>query len=258
MTIEDVPRKDLDNAEFLNLRQTTGKIADGLKKRLQAHLSVLKPLFIPRKLLGTYVKSGLKEDVPGSDKAFAELQQRYAAISEKPFGLRKRLNPPLPVISSQLECIPYQYNVQLGEDGTTITITSPTRYILSYESECPINRLKGMVAGTESRRAEEMKQALINYLCMGIFLEQRPALKELLQDLRYNIEIQKLDDLGGLPVVILTAPLQTFLPSDKFITEVTQLSGIPAFQEIIDIDAVENIGDPLQGTLRQYIASGHA
>ena len=254
MTIEDVPRKDLINEEFLSLRQTTGKIADGLKKSLQAHLSVLKPLFVPRKLLGTNVKSVLKEDVLGSDKAFAELQQRYAAISEKPFGLRKKLVPPLPAISDQLECIPYQYIVHLGEDGTkTVTITSPTRYILSYESECSLNRLMGMVAGTESRQAEDMKQSLINHLCMGIFLEQRPALKQLLQDLRYKVEIRKIDVLGGLPVVILTVPLQTFLPSDEFITEVTQLSGIPAFQEIIDSDAVEKMNDPLKDTLRQYI-----
>jgi hypothetical protein len=254
MTIEDVPRKDLDNEAFLNLRQTTGKIADGLTKRLQAHLSVLKPLFIPRKLLGTYVKSGSKQDVLGSDKAFATLQQRYAAICEKPFGLRKELTPPLPVISDQLTCTPYQYNVSLGEDGKkTIMINSPTRYILSYESECSINRLKGMVAGTESRRTEDVKQSLINHLCMGIMLEQFPALKKLLQDLRYNVETQKIDTLGGLPVVILTVPLHTFLPSDKFITEVTQLSGIPAFQEIIDSDAVENMDDPLKDTLRQYL-----
>lgn len=254
MTIEDVSRKDLDNKEFLNLRETTGKIAAGLKKRLKVHLSVLKPLFIPRNLLGSYVRSTSNEDVLGSDKAFAKLQQRYAAISEKPFGLHKKLVPPLPVISNQLECIPYQYTVQLGEDNAKIiTITSPTRYILSYQSECPFDQLKGMVAGMESRRAEDIKQSLINHLCMGIFLEQRTELKQLLQDLRYIVEIQKIDDLGGLPVVILAVPLKTSLPSDKFIAEVTQLSGIPAFQEIIDFDAVENMGDPLKDTLRQYI-----
>jgi hypothetical protein len=254
MANNDAMRKDLDNEAFLNLRQTTGKIADGLKKRLQTHLSVLKPLFTPRKLLGTYVRNSLKEDVLGSDKAFAKLQQRYAAICEKPFELRKELIPPLPVISNQLACSSYQYNLPLGKDGEkVITITSPTRYILSYESECSINQLKGIVAGTESRRPEDMKQSLINHLCMGILLEQFPELKNLLQDLRYNVETHEIDDLGRLPVVILTVPLQTFLPSDEFITQVTQLSGIPAFQEIIDSDAMKNMEDPLKNTLKQYL-----
>jgi len=254
MTIEDVPRKDLDNEGFLNLRQATGKIADDLKKRLEAHLSVIKPLFVPHKLLGTYVKSRSKEDIPGSDKAFATLQQRYAAICEKPFGLRKELIPPLSSISDQLTCTPYQYTVSLGKTGENpITINSPTRYILSYESECTINRLKAMVAGAKSRRPEEMKQSLINHLCMGIMLERFPALKKLLQDLRYTVETQKIDTLGNLAVVILAVPLQTFLPSNKFITEITQLSGVPAFQEIIDADAVEKMEDPLKRMLEHYL-----
>lgn len=254
MYYNKVKRKDLDNEAFLSLRQTTGKIADSLKNRLQTHLSVLKPLFAPQKLLGTYTRNSLKEDMPGSDKAFAKLQQRYAAICEKPFGLRKELTPPLPVISSQLIGTPYKYNLPAGKDEKkTITITSPIRYILSYESECSINQLKGIVTGTESRRPEDMKQSLINHLCMGIMLEQFPELKSLLQDLRYNVETQKIGNLGGLPVVTLTVPLQTFLPPDKFITQVTQLSGIPAFQEIIDSDAMKNMDDPLKELLSQYL-----
>ncbi len=254
MMIQDVSRKDLGNEEFLSLRQATDKIAGSLKKRLTAHLSVLKPLFIPRKLLGTYIQSASSDDVVGSDKAFARLQQLYAAISENPFGLRKKLVPPLPAISNQIEYVPFQYTVQFSEEGVkTVTITSPTRYILSYESKCPINRLKGMVSGTESRHPEDLKQSLINHLCMGIMLEQFPELKELLQDLRYDVEIRKIDELGGLPVVILSVPLKTFLPSDEFIIQVTQLSGVPAFQEIIDLDAVENMGDPLKDILRQNI-----
>jgi len=68
------------------------------------------------------------------------------------------------------------------------------------------------------------------------------------------VVIQKLEDLGGLPVVILKAPIESFLPSDDFILKITQLSGIPAFQEIIDLDAVEKMPDPLRKTLQQAIS----
>jgi len=60
-------------------------------------------------------------------------------------------------------------------------------------------------------------------------------------------------DLGNLPVVVLKAPVQTFLPPDDFILQVTQLSGIPAFQEIVDLETVENILDSLKETLKNLI-----
>ncbi len=246
----NIERKSLDSQEFLKLRQATDTISHMLAKRLKDHLSVLKPLFLPRKLLGTYIKSSSQQEIHGSDKAFAKLQEKYGAVCEKPFGLSKKLQPPLPAISNQIESTPFQYTLTLNDsDDKPITITSPTRFILSFQSECPINRLRGMLAGTEGRQIEDMRQALINHLSMVIFLELFPALTQLLKDLRYEVEIVELSNLGNIPVVILTAPIPTFLPADNFITEITQLSGIPAFQEIIDINALDNIPDPLADAL---------
>ena len=244
-------RKDLDNQQFMQLRQNTEKISEVLKKRLSEHLNVLKPLFIPRKLLGTYIESASTDEVHGSDKAFAELQEYFAAICEDPFGLPKKLRSPLPPISNQLDALPYQYALYVGETKEkATTITAATRWILSYESECPISRLAAMVSGDENRQPEDMKQSLIAHLTLVIFLKQFPALQQLLQDLRYEVEIQELKDLGGLPVVVLRAPIETFLPPDDFILQITQLSGIPAFQEIIDLDAADNIPDPLKDALK--------
>ena len=59
MEKEEISRKNLDSQEFLQHRQVTEKIAGVLDKRLKAHLTVLRPLFIPRKLFGTYVKSAV-------------------------------------------------------------------------------------------------------------------------------------------------------------------------------------------------------
>ncbi len=254
MPNEDVSRKDLDNAEFLSLRQTTEKIAGSLNTRLKTHLAVIKPLFAPQNFLGSYMKGTSKKDVPGSDKAFATLQQRYASLAEKPLGLRKELSIPLSAISPQLICTPYQYKLQLGENGDKITtVTSPTQFILAYENECSLNRIRAMVAGTESRQVEEIKQSVLCHICMTVLLEQIPMLGVLLRDLRYDVEIQTLNDLGGLSVAVLSLPLRTFLPSDKFITEVTQLSGIPAFQEIIDLGSLEGMADPLKNAIEEHL-----
>ncbi len=252
---EDIQRKSLDNQEFLKLREATQKVSEALTERVKRHLSVLRPLFIPRRLLGTYVKSGTMEEVAGSDKAFAELQEKYAAVAQKPFGLPSKLQPPLDPISNQLEATPYQYPLRFesGQDKS-VTITSSCAWTVSYHSECSLSRLKAMLSGEEPKDLQDMKQAIINHLALVIFLDRFPALAQLLEDLRYSVEIKTLHDLGGLEVVTMRAPLDTFLPPDDFIVQVTQLSGIPAFQEIISPEAVEGLPDPLRDSLKQLIS----
>jgi hypothetical protein len=251
---EDISRKNLDNQEFFKLRQVTEKIANFLNKRLTWHLDILKPLLTPRKLLGAYVKSAVMEDVPGSDKAFAELQERYAAVCEKPFTLPRKLQSPLPPISTQLDATPFQYPLYFAGSGNKpVSITSPTRWILAYQSDCPLNRLKAMVSGMEPRQPDDMRQAVINHLLPVVYMKQLPDLKPLFEDLRYQVETKELGDLGGLPVVVVNAPLETFLPPDDFIFQITQLSGIAAFQEIIDSEAIEKIPDNLKGALRNLL-----
>lgn len=243
-------RKNLDSQEFLQLRQATEKIAGTITKRLKGHLDVLRPLFMPRKLLGSYVKSANMEEVAGSDKAFAEFQERYAALCEQPFGLPKKLQPPLPPIANQLEVTPFHYSLYCeGSKDKAVRVTSPTKWIVSYRSECPLSRLEAMLSGAESRQADDMKCALIGHLAFVLLVEHFPGLQQLLEDLRYEVEFRQLSDLGRLPVVMVKAPLTTFLPPDDFILQITQLSGIAAFQEIVDLEALQNVADPLKESL---------
>jgi hypothetical protein len=99
-----------------------------------------------------------------------------------------------------------------------------------------------------------MRQALINHLTPVIFLRYFPELKRLLEDLRYEVEIKELQDLGNLSVIVLKAPLETFLPPNDFILQVTQLSGILAFQEIVDLEAIERMTDSLKEQLKSLVA----
>ncbi len=224
--MESTSRKSLNNEEFLRFRQATDKVAQLLSKRLKGHLEVIRPLFLPRILLGNHMKSAYTEEIPGTEKAFAELQEWFGKICENPFGLPKKLQPPVPPIPYYLEMIPYQYPLPLGgTENKPITITSPTQWILSYRNECPLDRLKAMVSGKETRQPDEMKQTLINHLTLFIFLKHFPALNQLLEDLRYQVETRELGELGGLPVIMLRAPVETFLPPDDFILQITQLSG---------------------------------
>jgi hypothetical protein len=194
------------------------------------------------------------EDVPGSDKAFAELQERYTGLSGDPFNLPKKLQTPLPSISNHLEVTPFEYPLYCGEaKDRAIKVTSPIAWVLAYRSECPLVRLKAMVFGHENRQPDDMKGSLVAHLIPVIFMEHFQAIRQLLEDLRYRISIETLSDLGKLPVVMIKAPLQTFLPPDDFIIQITQLSGVPAFQELIDLDQIQDMPDPMKESLLKAI-----
>jgi len=254
MEPKNIERKSLDNQEFLKLRGATEKISAELFTRVKRHLNILRTLFVPRKLLGAYVRSGTMEEVPGSDKAFAELQERYSAVAQKPLGLPSKLKTPLPPISNQLDATPFQYSIfSESAPDKGITITASAKWVLSYHSDCSLNRLKAMVAGEEPRQDEDMKQAVIHHLLPTVFLKRFSDLGELLKDLRYVVQSEEITELGGLPVVTLEAPLKTFLPPDDFILQITQLSGIPAFQEIIDLEALDGLIDPLRESVKNLL-----
>jgi len=256
MTHDEILRKDLGSEEFLKLREATEKISNVLNKRLKSHLSILNSLFMPKRLFGTYIKSSTADEVSGSDKVFAELQEKYAVICKKPFDLPSKLQPPLTLQSHQVEASPFRYPLSLGgAENKTITVTSPGCWTLSYGGECALPRLKGMLSNAEPQQREVMKQAIIHHLLLMIFLNHFPALGRLLEDLRYQLEIREFPELGGLPVVMLKAPVATFLPPDEFLLQVTQFSGIPAFQEIFDPEALENLIDPLKASLTEVIGA---
>ncbi len=254
MDPKEIERKSLDNQEFLKLRSATEKISAELSKRIKRHLNVLRPLFVPRKLLGTYMRSGTMEEVPGSDKAFAELQEHYAAVAQKPFGLSPKLKTPLPSIPNQMEAAPFQYTLHSETSpDKAITITTSAKWVISYHSDCSLGRLKAMLAGNEPKQPEDMKQAIIHHLVPVIFLHRFTDIGGLLEDLRYVVRTENMAELGGLPVVTLEAPLKTFLPPDDFIEQITQLSGIPAFQEIIDLEAIDSLMDPLRESVKGLV-----
>jgi len=251
MAHREVERKDLDNQAFISLRQKSELISGHLTKRLNEHLKILRPLFFPKKILGAYLKTASMADVPGANVAFTELKNEFESVAGPMFGISGRLKSPLPSMDSQLMAVPYQYQLN-GEGGAATKIISPVKWVVSYTCECNIETLTGVAAGREKRQESFLRESLIAHLVFVIFIRKFAALKKLITDLRYDIEIETSDDLGGLPLVVLTTPIQTFLPTDDFITQIAQLSGVPVFNEMIDPESLESLADPFRDSLLNY------
>jgi hypothetical protein len=47
-------------------------------------------------------------------------------------------------------------------------------------------------------------------------------------------------------MTVLSVPLPSFRPSDELLLTAVRISGVPAFIELIDINAVRSLEDPLR------------
>lgn len=76
--------------QLAKLREQTEAIAGFLRNRLQSYLETLRPLFSPQRLLGKYVDR--KEDVSGSEKAAAQVLEKFNEVCGYPFSLTPELD----------------------------------------------------------------------------------------------------------------------------------------------------------------------
>jgi hypothetical protein len=239
--------KSLTFEQLADLREKTEAIAELLQTRLKTYLETLRPLLAPRRLLGKY--TGVKEDVVGSDRAFAQLQEQYKSVCTKPFALPQELDAdPLSNIDNRFDLHPWEYTHQAqGErESKLITITSPVRWVLTYSSEYTISQVTQTLASREQRRSDAIRQFVVNGLVMHAMLAKFPGITQLLTDLRYDIQTEKSPALGDLPLVTIRSCLPSFRPADNLMLTSIRFSGVPAFIELIDIEALSRLPDPLK------------
>jgi hypothetical protein len=191
------------------------------------------------------VRAGQRSEVRGADQAFEELKERYARVASQPFGLPKELVEHPISIEGKLMLYPWEYTHAL-EEGQAITMTSPVCWVLAYSSGYTPSQLRKAFASKETRRTEDVRQFVASAVALELLIEKQPEIVSLLRDLRYEVRPETCDGLGDLPVVAIRSCLSSFRPSDEVIQTATRFSGVPAFIELIDVEAVRNLRDPLR------------
>ena len=94
---------------------------------------------------------------------------------------------------------------------------------------------------------------MVNALVLQAVLDKSPAVTQLLSDLRFEVGFEKAPGLGELPLVTLSSHLPSFLPPDDLILSATGISGVNAFIELVDRDAVQNLRDPLRDEISEAL-----
>jgi hypothetical protein len=243
-----VAQRSLSIDELTDLRAKTEVVSQFLRKRLEGHLATMRIAFAPRWLLGKHVRSGIREDLVGSDAAFDQLKARYAQFRGRPFLLPRELEDAPVSIEGVLELHSWEYTLEL--DDKPIKMTSPVRWVVSYRCGYNLGQLRESIAAKQPLRAEDAKDFVLGALVLVMLLEKTPGLAQLLTDLRYGVEIASSEELGGLPLVTIHAGLPSFKPSDELILSATRFSGVPEFIELIDLAALDALADPFAATIR--------
>jgi hypothetical protein len=239
------------------LRRLTRAVADLLTEQVTAYLSTLSPLFRPRRVLGEHIRGAEKEPMKGADRAFREMQVLFDSVARaQPFTLARDVKSPVEVSSVTLQIHPveYEHEVRSGGDARTVTVRSPLAWVLCYSGYGP-EVLPNLLAHRTGAN-EELHEWLVHQLVLHAVVSNQPGLTDILTRLHFPVSVVTEPASGSLPITRIASPLSTIRPPDDVIMQSVELSGMDAFEEVINVDDIGRMDDSLKGRLIQ-IAKSH-
>ena len=235
---------------LLVLRKLTRAIGDAVRAQMTEYLATLAPLLRPKMVLGDHVEDGTKESTRRSDKAFKELQGLYETLAAtKPYNLPRELPVPLRLAGSGLEITPVDtaHAIQAGSDKRTIMVRSPLTWTLTY-SGFPPTRLPELLKA-KLQTGDELTQFVISYLLMHVVTTNSPGLSGVFEALHFPITATTLPEFGPLPITRIGVAMSTRRPSDDVILQSAELTGMDAFEEVVNVQDLAQLRDPLKARL---------
>lgn len=239
--------------ELSTLRAKTEALSQFLDQQLRLHIETLRPLMGPQRILGRYV--GGKDVVAGADRAFAQLQGQFREVAPS-FGLAVDLAEDE---LHDLENIPdlfvweYAHQAKTEKEAKWLTLTSPSRWVLTYRSGYSLSQFRQAASGKGERTTRDLRRFVQYALVMQMVIKGHPKLTQLLKDLRYDVTFDQLPGLGTLPFTTVHACLSSFRPADDLLVAATRFSGVPAFIELIDLDSIRTLEDPLKSKFEALV-----
>ena len=243
---------------LLARRKLTRAITDVVRVQMTEYLKTLTPLLRPKTLLGEYVQGGLKEPSRKADKAFAELQALYEKVATaRPYNLPRDLSVPLNVPAVGLEITPldYEHVVQTGSDTRRIKVRSPLTWVLTY-ADFPPTRLQELL-DMKARSIEELQRFVLHYLVLHVVATSETGLMRVFEALHFPLTATKAKEFGELPLTRIGIGISTSRPSDALVLESAELTGMDTFEEVVNVDDIARLPDPLKERLLQ-VAHQHA
>ena len=243
---------------LLVLRKLTRAIAETVRAQMVEYLTVLSPLLRPKLVLGDYVHGGAKEAAPRAEKAYKDVQALYAQVAAaRPFLLPTELTPPFNFSGIGVDITPVDYPHVIGTGATarTIMVRSPLSWVLSYSGFGPA-RLPDLLNGRQ-RASLDLQQHLLSYVLMRAVIGNSPGLPQVFEALQFPLTVTTMPASGALPITRIGVAIGTSLPDDDVILESAALTGVDAFEEVINVDELRTLREPFKDRLFE-VARQHA
>lgn len=237
---------------LLVLRKLTRAIADAARTQMSEYLGTVAPLLRPAAVLGDYVQGGVKESTLKADRAFKEVQALYQAVAPvKPFSLPRDLATPFNFPSATLEITPVEYvhPVQDGAQTRNISVRRPLAWVLTYSGYAPSRMEQFLGTSTKMRATDELQKFVLSHAILHVALNSQPGLLRMFDGLHYPITSTKLPECGELPITRIGVAISTSRPSDALILESAELTGVDAFEEVVTVEDIAALSDPLKERL---------
>lgn len=239
---------DLEPAKLLGLHSLTKQLSQVCLRRLKAQIDAMAPLFRPRRFLGDHMEGSGREGIASADRNLADLRELYERVAIKPFNLRPELNTPLESVTTQFQFDEWEYThaTETDHGWQPIRVTSPLTWVISYSSAYSLATLRDLVTGEGQRDNGAVRDFVLRACLMQQLFAKIPGISDLLGGLRYKVEVRKSPQLGELPLITVSAPFRTIRPPDQLVALAAGLAGGHSFTEVVDVDGVLNLSDPLR------------
>lgn len=241
---------------LLALRKLTRAMAELLRGQMKDYISTLAPLMHPKTVLGNYVGSQAYEVSRTGEKGINELRELYQALVQtRLFNLPPEFSTPLELINPQLEMTPVEYKhvATSGSQSKSISVTSPLKWALSFAG---FSLAKGRaLLGEKHSRNDALQQFILHALMMHAVVSRQTGIGQILEALHFPLSIERSEEFGNLPICYISSSVSTTRLPDEVIIESTEISGMDAFEEIVNIEDVARLRDPLKENLINLIRS---
>jgi hypothetical protein len=145
----------------------------------------------------------------------------------------------------------YVHAAKTERQSKSIVVTSPLQWVLSYSGFNP-RRLKELLAD-RTRTGPEIGSFVVHTLLLHLVLARQPGIAKILEALHFTVQAARRPESGDLPVTLITSVVTTIRPPDDVLIESTEISGMDAFEEVVDLEAVAKIRDPFKEKLEELL-----
>jgi hypothetical protein len=231
---------------YPDLREATREFSGQIRRQISSFLDTMKYNYRPAATFGQFVTVGQKETPKDASANLAQLKAHIKdVVSVKPFTM----NYAVPEIlefnfgTPRLWQYSYAYTIETKSGLKVVTVSKPLAFVLSFPDH-PFSRLAELVQMRDPS-SDEMKAFILHYSVLNFLITRSKPVMELFEALRFRISTERFPEFGALPITIVSPPAGTVRLPDSIIAHSIRQSGVDAVEEVLDVDAWNNLRDPL-------------